>query len=55
MLVNINGTNTPISTVERTAEVRYGNTSTVRMEIRYGSDDSIFSLKKVLIDYIKVP
>lgn len=25
------------------------------MEIRYGTDDSIFKLKNVLIDYIKTP
>ena len=25
------------------------------MEIRYGTDDSIFELKKVYVDYIKAP
>lgn len=43
------------STVERSAQVRYGNASTVRMEIRYGSDNSVFELSRVYIDYIKVP
>lgn len=48
-----NGRN--VSTVERDTATRYGNASNVRMEIRYGSDDSIFTLKKVFIDYIKTP
>ncbi len=43
------------SNVERVAEARYGNVSNVRLEIRYGTDDSIFKLKKVYIDYIKSP
>ena len=34
---------------------RYGNTSKVRMEIRYGKDLSKFSLTNVYIDYIKTP
>jgi len=37
------------------AKTRYGNTSKVRMEIRYGKDNSTFELKKVYIDYLKVP
>jgi len=41
--------------VEREAGMRYGNSSNVRLEIRYGHDDSIFELKKVFIDYIKTP
>ena len=43
------------STVERAAQVRYGNASQVRMEIRYGTDDSVFELSRVYIDYIKAP
>lgn len=43
------------STVERAAGARYGNVSKVRCEIRYGSDDSIFELKSVYVDYIKAP
>ena len=43
------------SLVEKGAGLRYGNTSTVRMEIRYGTDDRLFRLKKVYIDYIKAP
>ena len=47
--------NRPISTVDRDAETRYGNASNVRMEIRYGQDNSVFILEKVLVDYIKAP
>lgn len=46
---------TTISTVERETAMRYGNASNVRMEIRYGSDDSVFELQKVFVDYIKAP
>lgn len=44
-----------ISNVNREAQVRYGNVSPVRMEIRYGKDTSTFELDKVFIDYIKTP
>ena len=40
---------------ERYTEVRYGNKSKVRMEIRYGKDNSIFALSSVYIDYVKAP
>lgn len=43
------------SFVERGAQLRYGNRSVVRCEIRYGSDTNVFQLKKVYIDYIKAP
>lgn len=43
------------SVVEREAGVRYGNPTNVRMEIRYGHDDSIFELVGVFVDYIKAP
>lgn len=51
------GNNEPIevSAVERAAGVRYGNTSPVRCEIRYGKDNSVFVLEKIFIDYIKAP
>lgn len=45
---------TLISLVDKQTAVRYGNSSSIRMEIRYG-DDSTFVLQKVLIDYIKTP
>ena len=53
----INIKNQTVSNVERGQNIRYGNVSKVRMEIRYGTDDSIFSLNegKVYIDYIKTP
>jgi hypothetical protein len=44
-----------ISTVERATAQRYGNASKVRMEIRYGRDDSVFRLVDVQVDYIKTP
>lgn len=53
--IKVNNTNTNTSYVERGANIRYGNSSPVRMEIRYGTDDSVFKLKKVYIDYIKAP
>lgn len=44
-----------ISTVERDTASRYGNSSNVRLEIRYGYDSNVFSLEKVFVDYIKSP
>ena len=41
--------------VEKETAYRYGNASQIRMEIRYGNDDSLFILQKVLIDYLKCP
>ena len=41
--------------VEKETAYRYGNASKVRMEIRYGHDDSVFKLDEVCIDYIKAP
>ena len=43
-----------VSTIDKEAGLRYSNSSLVRMEIRYGSND-IFELEKVFIDYIKSP
>lgn len=43
------------SLVEKSAGIRYGNVSSVRIEIRYGTDDSIFKLSKIFVDYIKTP
>lgn len=43
------------SLIQKEAGQRYGNSSKVRCEIRYGHDNSIFTLEKVLIDYIKSP
>lgn len=41
--------------VEKSSAQRYGNATTVRMEIRYGHDRSLFELEKVFVDYIKTP
>lgn len=47
--------NRTVSTVQKDTGTRYGNSSSVRMEIRYGHDNSVFELEKVFIDYIKTP
>ena len=44
-----------IDLVEKNGIHRYGNASNIRMEIRYGKDDSIFKLESVYVDYIKTP
>ena len=46
---------TNVSLVEKPTAIRASNPSNVRLEIRYGKDDSIFQLKEVLVDYIKSP
>lgn len=48
------GTNPP-ENVEKIEEVRYGNRTKVRMEIRYGKDNSLFELTKIYVDYLKAP
>lgn len=56
--LDLNGDGTPetnISTVEKPIGLRLGNASSVRCEIRYGKDNSLFQLKEVQVDYIKVP
>lgn len=49
----LNGTNQ--SVVEKPIATRIGNASTVRCEIRYGKDDTLFQLAEVQVDYVKVP
>lgn len=44
-----------ISIIEKVAGYRYGNKSKVRMEVRYGSDNSTFVLNKIYVDYIRSP
>lgn len=51
--ITINGDR--VSNIERGQAIRYGNVSNVRLEIRYGTDDRIFELKSVYVDYIKTP
>ena len=41
--------------VEKIGKVRYGNASKVRLEIRYGKDNSLFELTNIWVDYIKAP
>ena len=52
--ISFNGTST-IDAVEKETAQRYGNASKVRMEILYGHDDTVFTLVKVFVDYIKTP
>jgi hypothetical protein len=40
---------------ENTAGDRLANPSTVRLELRFGNDDSVFVPNKVYIDYLKAP
>lgn len=51
----LNGSKATANAVEKETAYRYGNASKVRCEIRYGRDDTVFELQKVLIDYIKAP
>lgn len=43
------------SLVNRTATHRYGNASTVRLELRCGTNATDFELTKVFVEYIKCP
>lgn len=49
------GTETEAENIEKITSKRYGNKSKVRMEIRYGKDDTLFQLSKIYIDYLKSP
>lgn len=51
----INPGNPDTNPVEKVGKVRYGNASKVRLEIRYGKDNSLFELTNIWIDYIKSP
>jgi len=44
-----------VNAVERIGQIRYGNPGNVRIEIRYGKDNSLFQLERVYVDYIKAP
>ena len=44
-----------ISTKKKEQEVRYGNYSSIRCEIRCGTDTSKYEPVGVVIDYLKVP
>lgn len=41
--------------IERESPERYGNKSHVRLEVRYGKDNTLFELARVYIDYLKAP
>lgn len=43
------------SLVERSAAQRIGNPTGVRLEIRYGRDDSLYKLREVQVDYLRTP
>ena len=49
------GTEPRAENIEKIAPKRYGNKSKVRMEIRYGKDNTLFVLSKIYIDYLKSP
>lgn len=49
------GSSTQVNAVERIGQIRYGNPGNVRIEIRYGKDNSLFQLERVYVDYIKAP
>lgn len=49
------GTFEEVSLVEKPIAARFGNTSNVRCEIRYGKDDTLFQLAEVQVDYVKCP
>ena len=51
----INLNNYQASVVEKPAAVRFANPQKVRMEIRYGRDDSVYRLVAVVVDYVKAP
>lgn len=44
-----------VNTVEKPAYLRHSNPQKVRMEIRYGKDDSVYELVEVRVDYVKSP
>lgn len=47
--------NNTYNSVEKVGTVRYGNPSNIRIEIRYGKDNSLFRLYSIYIDYLKTP
>lgn len=53
--ITLNNGETTIDAVNKETAYRYGNASKVRMEVRYGHDDTVFTLVKVFVDYIKTP
>lgn len=52
-VITLNGESTTV--VNKPAGLRHANASGIRMEIRYGYDNRVFTLSEVRIDYIKAP
>lgn len=46
---------TTYSDRDKEANIRYGNRTKVKMEIRYGKDGTVFSPTKLYVDYLKSP
>lgn len=53
--ISIEGIEGDVSLVEKPAAHRIANPTTVRLEIRYGKDNSLFELTDIMVDYIKAP
>ena len=49
------GSTKQANAVERISQIRYGNPGNVRIEIRYGKDNTLFELERIYVDYIKAP
>lgn len=53
--IPFNGTTLSTINSKKTAGHRYGNVAPVRLEIRWGNDNSVFELERIYVDYIKTP
>lgn len=51
--ISIGGNKIPAN--KPVGQIRYGNPTSIRMEIRYGEDYTKFGLQFVYVDYLKVP
>lgn len=49
------GVSSQVSVVDKPTGLRYSNPTSVRCEIRYGMDDSIYKLVEVQVEYLKSP
>jgi len=54
-VIESNVSNGGVSSQDPTANQRDGNLSPVNIEIRYGKDDTLFTLTGAHVDYLKVP
>lgn len=55
MLPTVDSQTSISDTTNKTAGERYGNSSKVRLELRYGTNNTKYVLEKIFIDYIKSP